>query len=239
MDVSLNAGLTFSPPWLGPPQPTTIRTKRPNLLILHPGILPLPLPFCSGPYFIWKVCWDCHNDPPLVWWWNVLLLLFLCKVSSTSPLCKTGPIVIASFYGDGSFLQLDPSTLPQWSQWWPLHWWWNLECLFEWPKKSRNIKIKRCEKGKTFCMITSATEVLPLECILCDLQMSNGCVGHIVWVRSGLLRYYVGTQKPARDHMSTHTICHAGGEGSRPAPGEDILKQKAEELTSLSKKTTE
>ena len=164
---------------------------------------------------------------------------FLCKVSSTSPLCKTGPIIMASFYGDGSFLQLDPSTLPQWSQWWPLHWWWNLECLFEWPTKSRNIKIKRCEKGKTFCMITSATEVLPLECILCDLQMSNGCVGHIVWVRSGLLRYYVGTQKPARDHMSTHTICHAGGEGSRPAPGEDILKQKAEELTSLSKKTTE
>ena len=36
MDVSLNAGLTFSPPWLGPPQAAAIRTKRPNLLILHP-----------------------------------------------------------------------------------------------------------------------------------------------------------------------------------------------------------
>ena len=79
-------------------------------------------------------------------------------------------------------------------------------------------------------MITSATEVLPLECILCDLQMSNGCVGHIVWVRSGLLRYYVGTQKPGVGrYVKPHNLSRPR-EGIRGVPN---LVTGAKELRRL------
>ena len=85
MDVSLNAGLTFSPPWLGPPQPTAIRTKRPNLLILHPSSLLLLLLLL-----------------PLQWYAALLLkklyqvyyLRLFTHRSSPSPLCETDPIII-------------------------------------------------------------------------------------------------------------------------------------------------
>ena len=55
--------------------------------------------------------------------------------------------------------------------------------------------------------------------------MSNDCGGHIVWVRSGLLTYYVGTQKPALDHMSKHTICHAAEREAGLLSGENMSKK--------------
>ena len=77
------------------------------------------------------------------------------------------------------------------------------------------------------CLISEkGGNLVILECILCDPAMSNDCGGHIVWVRSGLLTYYVGTQKPALDHMSKHTICHAAEREAGLLSGENISTTK-------------
>ena len=99
----------------------------------------------------------------------------------------------------------------------------------------RAAKQKGCENGKAFCgeMTSMGVHLVVwregtvtkrrceklyfiLECILCGLAMSNGCGGHIVWVRSELLTYYVGRQKPGvGPYVNPHNLSR-WREGSSP-----------------------